>query len=185
MKLEDTELEKLYSYGSWLARLLPNREVPPEIEITDDMLRLQAFKVEQKEQGDASLSPGDRATLKAISEFGAKPYTEDEQKELSEIVKAFNQRHGTTFTEEDMIRFEQVNRAIMDEDLSEMLRNNPPDVVYSAFAQAFFQGAIRMFQRDNEMRNIVLTDAEARDKATRHFFNRALREAREGLPHAD
>jgi type I restriction enzyme R subunit len=61
-----------------------------------------------------------------------------------------------------------------------MLRNNPPDVVYTAFAQAFFQGAIRMFQRDNEMRNIVLTDAEAREKATRHFFNRALREAREG-----
>jgi len=179
MKLEDTSLEKLYSYGAWLARLLPNRQVPPEIEITDDMLRLQAFKVEHKEQGSASLSPGDRAALKAISEFGAKPYTEDEQKELSEIVKAFNDRHGTNFTEEDMVRFEQVNRDIMDEDLSEMLRNNPPDVVYNAFAQAFFQGAIRMFQKENEMRNIVLTDAEARDKATRHFFNRALREARE------
>jgi type I restriction enzyme R subunit len=181
MKLDDTSLEKLYSYGAWLSRLLPNREVPPEIEITDDMLRLQAFKVENKEQGSASLSPGDRAALKAISEFGAKPYTEDEQKELSEIVKAFNERHGTNFTEEDMIRFEQVNREIMDDDLTEMLRNNPPDVVYTAFAQAFFQGAIRMFQRDNEMRNIVLTDADARDKATRHFFNRALREAREPM----
>ena len=73
----------------------------------------------------------------------------------------------------------RVNREILDEDLTEMLRNNPPDVVYTAFAQAFFQGAIRMFQRDNEMRNIVLTDAQAREKATRHFFNRALREARE------
>jgi len=179
MKLEDTSLEKLYAYGAWLARLLPNREVPPEIEITDDMLRLQAFKVEHKEQGSASLSPGDRAALQAISEFGAKPYTEDEQKELSEIVKAFNERHGTNFSEEDMIRFEKVNREIIDDDMAEMLRNNPPDVVYTAFAQAFFQGAIRMFQKDNEMRNIVLTDAEARDKATRHFFNRALREARE------
>ena len=179
MKLEDTSLEKLFSYGAWLARLLPNREVPPEIEITEEMLRLQAFKVENKEQGSASLSPGDRAALKAINEFGAKPYTEDEQKELSEIVKAFNERHGTDFSEADMIRFEQVNRDIMDEDLTEMMRNNPPDVVYTAFAQAFFQGAIRMFQKDNEMRNIVLTDAEARDKATRHFFNRALREARD------
>lgn len=179
MKLADTSLEKLYSYGSWLARLLPNRELPPEIEITDEMLRLQAFKVEQKEQGDASLSPGDRAALKAISEFGAKAYTEDEQKELSEIVKAFNDRHGTVFTESDMIRFEQVNRDIVDDDMAEMLRNNPPDVVYAAFADAFFKGAIRMFQKDNEMRNIVLTDAEARAKATRHFFNRALREARD------
>lgn len=179
MTLEDTGLEKLSAYASWLFRLLPNREIPPEIEITDDMLRLQKFKVEQKEQGNASLSAGDRAPLNAISEFGAKPYTEDEQRELSEIVKAFNERYGTQFSEADMIRFEAVNTEILNTDLSEMLRNNPPDVVYTAFAQAFFQGAIRMFQRDNEMRNIVLSDADARDKATRHFFNRALRQVHE------
>nr|WP_278526014.1 type I restriction endonuclease [Brucella anthropi] len=179
MTLEDTGLEKLTAYASWLVRLLPNREIPPEIEITDDMLRLQKFKVEQKEQGNASLSAGDRAPLNAISEFGAKPYTEDEQRELSEIVKAFNERYGTQFSEADMIRFEAVNTEILNTDLSEMLRNNPPDVVYTAFAQAFFQGAIRMFQRDNEMRNIVLSDADARDKATRHFFNRALRQVHE------
>ena len=53
IRLEDTSLEKLYSYASWLSRLLPNREVPPDIEITQDMLRLQAFKVVQKEQGSA------------------------------------------------------------------------------------------------------------------------------------
>lgn len=179
MKLEDTSLEKLAAYAGWLSRLLPNREIPPEIEITDEMLRLQRFKVEQKEQGNASLSAGDRMPLKAINEFGAKPYTEDEQKELSEIVKAFNERHGTQFSEADMIRFEAVNSEILGTDLSEMLRNNPPDVVYTAFAQAFFQGAIRMFQRDNEMRNIVLSDADARDKATRHFFNRALRQVQD------
>jgi hypothetical protein len=40
-------------------------------------------------------------------------------------------------------------------------------------------GAIRMFQRDAEMKNIVLADATARDHAIRHFFGRALREARE------
>jgi type I restriction enzyme R subunit len=179
VRLEDTSLEKLSAYGGWLSRMLPNRDVPPEIEVTDDMLRLQAFKLDQKEQGSASLSSGDTKPLKAISEFGAKPYSEDETKELSEILKAFNDRHGTEFTEEDMLRFERVNREILDEDMSEMLRNNPPDVVYAAFAQAFFQGSIRMFQKDNEMRNIVLSDPRAREQATRHFFNRALREARE------
>ncbi len=179
IRLQDTGLEKLYSYASWLSRLLPNREVPPDIDITDEMLRLQAFKVEQKEKGKASLSPGDSEALKAISEFGAKPYTEDEEKALSEIVKTFNDRHGTEFTEGDMIRFEKVNQEVLTDDMTEMLRNNPPDVVYTAFRDAFFQGAIRMFQRDNEMRNIILTDSEARDKATWHFFNRALREARD------
>ena len=77
--------------------------------------------------------------LKAISEFGAKPYAEDEQKELSEIVKAFNEQRGTTFTEDDMIRFEHVNREITDDDIAEMLRNNRPDVVYKSFADAFFR----------------------------------------------
>lgn len=178
IRLEDTGLEKLAAYGSWLVRLLPDREVPPEIEITEEMLKLSAFKVAQKQDGSASLSAGDTKALSPISDFGAKPYTEDERKELSEIVKAFNEKHGTQFTEEDMVRFEAVNREILDTNLSDMLRNNAPDVVYNAFAQAFFQGAIRMFQRDSEMRNIVLTDADARDKATRHFFNRALREVR-------
>ncbi|NNE61807.1 MAG: type I restriction endonuclease subunit R [Woeseia sp.] len=180
VRLEDTSLEKLYSYASWLSRLLPNREIPPDIEITEEMLRLQAFKVKKKQEGSASLSPGDTEALKAITGFGANPYTEDEKKELSEIVKAFNERHGTEFTEADMIRFDQVKRDILDEDMTEMMRNNPPDVVYAAFQDAFFKGAIRMFQRDNEMRNIVLTDAQAREKATRHFFNRALREVRGG-----
>ena len=181
IRLCDTGLEKLYTYAAWLSRLLPNREIPADIEITEDMLRLQAFRVEQKEEGAASLGPGDTETLTPISEFAAKPYTEEEERSLSEIIKAFNDRHGTAFTREDFIRFERVNREIMDDDLTEMLRNNPPDVVFSAFSEAFFKGgAIKMFQRENEMKSIVLSDAQARDRATRHFFNRALREVREG-----
>ena len=31
------------------------------------------------------------------------------------------------------------------------------------------------------MKSIVLSDTEARDRATLHFFNRALREVREGV----
>lgn len=73
ISLEDTSLEKLASYGGWLSRLLPNRELPPEIEITEEMLRLQAFKVDKKEQGSASLSPGDTQALAAISEFARSP----------------------------------------------------------------------------------------------------------------
>jgi type I restriction enzyme R subunit len=183
MRLEDTGLEKLYAYGSWLIKLLPNREVPPDIEITEDMLQLQAFRLEKKEQGTASLSPGNTTPLSEIKEFGAKPYTEDEERTLSEIIDNFNQRHGTEFTKEDFLRFEKVNRDILgNEDLKDMLKNNPPDVVYGAFSQAFFEGAIRHFQKDNQLQNIVMTDSQAREQAIRHFFSRALREVREDRP---
>ena len=178
IQLGDTSLEKLYAYAAWLVRLLPNRQVPNDIEITEDMLRLQAFKVEQKEARNASLTAGDTLPLFPINEFGAKPYTAEEEKSLSEIIRTFNDRHGTQFTREDFIRFEQVNQEIMDEDMVEMLRNNPPDVVYQAFGEAFFRGTIKLFQRDAEMRNIVMSDPQARDQAIKHFFGRALREVR-------
>ena len=179
VQLHDTWLERLYSYSAWLSRLLPDRDVPPDIEITDDMLRLHAFKVEQTEAGSASPGPGDASPLAPIREFGANPYTDDERRALSEIIRAFNESHGTQFTVEDFLRFERVNMEILDADMAQMLRNNPPDVVYSAFSEAFFQGAIRMFRRDSDMKSIILSDAEAREQATRHFFNRALRQARE------
>jgi type I restriction enzyme R subunit len=179
VRLEDPELEKLSSYGDWLARLLPDRAVPAEIEITDEMLRLHAFKIARQEAGSASLGEGEGTALKPIREFGASKYTVEEEKSLSEIIRSFNDRHGTQFTEGDFLRFEQVNREILDPEMVAMLRNNPPDVVFNAFSDAFFRGAIRLFQRDSAMKSIVLTDQQAREQAIRHFFGRALREVRE------
>jgi type I restriction enzyme, R subunit len=180
VSLNDAWLEKLYAYTSWLSRLLPSRDVPADITITDDMLNLSAFKLQKGEEGSASLSAGETAELLPITEFGANAYTEEEEKSLSEIIDSFNERHGTQFSREDFLRFERVTREIMDEDMTEMVRNNPADVVYNAFSQAFFQGMVKMFQQDNEMRNIVMTDKEAREQATRHFFKRAQRLANEG-----
>lgn len=178
--LGDAWLEKLYAYTSWLSRLLPSREVPADITISDDMLNLAAFKLQKGEEGSASLAPGETKTLQPITEFGANAYTEEEEKSLSEIIQSFNERHGTQFSREDFLRFERVTREVMDEDMTEMIRNNPADVVYTAFSQAFFQRMVKMFQQDNEMRNIVMTDKDAREQATRHFFKRAQRQAREG-----
>ena len=69
-----------------------------------------------------------------------------------------------------MIRFEQVNREILNEDMTGVLRDNLPDLGYGAF----FQGAICIIQRDNEMRNIVLTNAATRDKVTGPFLTERL-----------
>jgi type I restriction enzyme R subunit len=179
VSLNDAWLEKLYAYSSWLSRLLPSREVPADIMITDDMLSLSAFKLKKGEEGSASLVAGESTTLAPITEFGANAYTEEEERSLSEIIDSFNDRHGTSFSREDFLRFERVTRDIMNEEMTEMVRSNPADVVYNAFSQAFFQGMVKMFQQDNEMRNIVMTDKDAREQATRHFFKRAQRQARE------
>ena len=173
VSLNDVWLEKLFVYTSWLSRLLPSRDVPPDVHITDDMLTLSAFKLQREEDGSASLAPGETTTLDPITEFGANPYTEDEEQSLSEIINSFNERHGTEFSREDFLRFERVNQEIMDDDMKDMMRNNPADVVYNAFSEKFFQGMVRAFQTDKEIQNIVMRDPEAREQATRHFFKRA------------
>lgn len=179
VRLGDTDLEKLHAYADWLDRMLPNREQPPEVEITEEMLRLRAFRVQQKEAGSASLQAGDTKSLTAISEFGAKPYNEDEAKALSEIVKSFNERHGTQFTEEDFIRLEQVKRKALDEDMTAVLRNNPPDVSRPTFVRRLLEETIKQYQRDSSLQNIIMTNADDRERIFNHLFNRALREARE------
>ena len=73
IRLEDSDLEKLYAYVSWLARLLPTRDRPPDIEISEDMLDLEAFRVDRTADGSASLAPGDTVPLQPITEFGANP----------------------------------------------------------------------------------------------------------------
>lgn len=176
IRLGDTSLEKLYAYTDWLDRMLPNREQPPEVEITDEMLRLRAFRVQQKETGSASLAAGETVPLNTISEFGAKPYTEDEAKALSEIVCSFNDRHGTQFTEEDFIRLEQVKRKALDEEMAAVLRNNPPDVSRPTFVRRLLEETIKQFQRDSSLQNIIMTNAEDRDRIFNHLFSRALRE---------
>jgi type I restriction enzyme R subunit len=176
IRLEDTSLEKLYAYADWLDRMLPNREQPPEVEITDDMIQLRAFRVQQKESGSASLQAGEAKPLSGISEFGAKPYTEEEAKALSEIVQSFNERHGTQFTEEDFIRLEQVKRKALDEEMAAVLRNNPPDVSRPTFVRRLLEETIKQYQRDSSLQNIIMTNSEDRNRIFNHLFSRALRE---------
>jgi type I restriction enzyme R subunit len=173
--LNDPWLEKLYVYASWLSRLLPSRDVPADINVTDDMLQLEAFKLNKGEEGSASLQAGETTKLDPITAFGVNAYTEEEERSLSEIIESFNERHGTQFSREDFLRFERVTREVMNEEMTEMVRNNPADVVYTAFSEAFFQGMVRMFQNDREMQSIVLRDPDAREHATQHFFKRAQR----------
>ncbi|PCH75197.1 MAG: hypothetical protein COC12_01590 [Rhodobacteraceae bacterium] len=91
-----------------------DRERPADIDITDDMLDLKAFRVDQTSEGSASLTSDDTTKLRPITEFGANGYTEEEERSLSEIIDSFNERHGTQFTPGDFLRFEQMNRDILD-----------------------------------------------------------------------
>jgi type I restriction enzyme R subunit len=176
--LADPGLEKLHIFGGWLKRLLPTREAPQGGDVTDDMLDLQALRLQANEVVDASLEPDANKALTPIDRFGANPFTDEDHKALSEIIEAFNTRHSTNFTDEDYIRFEAVNDAIVgDEAWVDMLRNNPPGVVRPRFNEEFMRRAIQAFQRDRQMQSAFMQDREAREMLMDLMFQRAVRGA--------
>lgn len=179
VNLGDTSLEKLHIYGSWLKRILPSRQAPQGEDVTDDMLDMAAYRLQKDgEPQDASLGQDDNMPLSPIDRFGANPYTEEESKTLTEIIEAFNARHGTEFSEEDYIRFEAVNEDILGDDVwADMLRNNDPRDVRPRFDAEFMRRAIQAFKRDNAMRNAFMQDQEARDMLMGLMFKRAVRGA--------
>ena len=180
VNLQDTDLERLHLYGAWLFRMLPDREAPEGHDVTDDMLRLAAFRLKDHGEAEASLPADTEGKLQPISRFGANPYTEEEQKTLSEIIEAFNARHGTNFSEEEFVRFRQSGDEILaDEDMRELLARNDPELTISRFEREFFRRMVKSFQRDNVMRNAFMQDPEARKMVTALEHQRAVRLARE------
>jgi type I restriction enzyme R subunit len=142
------------------------------------MLDLQALRLQANEVVDASLEPDANKALTPIDRFGANPFTDEDHKALSEIIEAFNTRHSTNFTDEDYIRFEAVNDAIVgDEAWVDMLRNNPPGVVRPRFNEEFMRRAIQAFQRDRQMQSAFMQDREAREMLMDLMFQRAVRGA--------
>jgi len=114
-------------------------------DVTDDTLKLTKFKLKKVEEGDAGLTSGETAPLGRIDEFGPRGLSKDEKKTLSEIIEAFNARHGAEFSSRDFVRFEVAAKEIADdEDLAEMLGNNPLGTSEQRFPTEFIQRVIRI-----------------------------------------
>ena len=180
---DDTDTEKFYAFGSWLKRMLPSRAHPGGEDISDDMLTLRAFKISKKDERDAALAAGDRATLSPITEFGGKGLSEEEEKTLTEIVDAFNARFGGELTEADFVSLRRVGDELdADEDMSDLLRNNPPDVARGPYGEEFTRRAINAFQRNDMLQNAFLADEDLRERFISFMFGRGLRSANATSP---
>lgn len=175
--VRDERLEKLYAYVDMLAKMLPGRERPAEVEITSEMIRLVQSAIEESEQGSATPETGDGRALPPISEFGDSGYTEDERRTLSEIIAAFNDRHGTDFSEGPFLRYQRCHEEVLaDPDKVEMIRNNSRDVVDRQYKKWFKRAMIQMYKEDKDVQDIMMQDAAVQDQIIGFYLDRAVRQ---------
>jgi len=133
--------------------------------------------IEESEQGSATPEEGETKSLPPITEFGHRGYTEDEQKPLSEIVAAFNEHHGTDFSEGPFLRYERCHQEVLaDPDKREMIRNNSRDVVDRQYKKWSKRAMIRMYKEDKEIQDILMQDAAVQDQIIGFFLDCAVRQ---------
>lgn len=156
--IADVSLESLYWYTTWLSKKLKNQKGDGGDQLTDEMVRLTKLRIEEKENGSATPDVGETKTLPPITAFGVntKP-TEDDEKELSEIIKEFNEKHGTEFTESDMIRF-GIQAEMVANEMSAVIKNNPVDVALDTFADRLFDRMAEVRETEKDLDNIMTSD---------------------------
>lgn len=157
----DTSLESFYWFCTWLSRKLKGGASTSGPELTEEMIRLSKIRIEKSGQGVATPEVGDTKPLEGISAFGINAVpTEEEEIELSKIIKAFNDKHGTNFTEEDMVRFGIQGAKVADE-MSSVIINNPIDVSLDTFADRLFDRMVEHAQHEKDLDSILTSDQES------------------------
>lgn len=95
----DPELERLYLFGRHLASRLPARH-SASVDIGE--IDLSHLRVEQTGTHDLQLTPEGPALTRGFADGAGGP-AEPRKSPLSELIERFNQRHGTSFTEQDVL----------------------------------------------------------------------------------
>jgi type I restriction enzyme R subunit len=157
----DVSLESLYWYATWLSKKLRSARADDGEQLTDEMIRLTKLRIEEKEKGSATPGRGEVAPLPPITAFGVntKP-TEDDEKELSEIIKEFNDKHGTDFTDDDLIRIGIQAEKVANE-MSAVIKNNPVDVSLDTFADRLFDKMAEVRESEKDLDNIMTSDQDS------------------------
>jgi type I restriction enzyme R subunit len=122
----DRELEMLYSYARYLIPHL-DRGGDDTIPHPEKDVELQYYRLEKVMSGSIALEGGDQYGVKSPTAVGTGKSI-DEDKPLSEIILALNDRFGTDFSEEDRLFFEQIKeKASKDERIIQTAKANPLD----------------------------------------------------------
>ena len=154
----DVNLESFYWYASWLTKKLKVSNTDDGNELTDEMIRLSKMRLDEKESGSATPEIDEIIAIKPINAFGIniKPSEEDE-KELSEIIKEFNEKHGTNFNDNDLIRIGIQAEKVANE-MSTIIKNNPIDLSLDTFADRLFDKITEMKETERDLDNIMTSD---------------------------
>jgi type I restriction enzyme R subunit len=127
MPFADADLEKLYTFGRFLLRVLPDPKGDDEDDNLAGEAELLYYRIQKTYEGSVGLRAGEGGVVYGPNEVGTGKVRDDRAK-LSEIIGLLNERFGTDFTEADQLFFDQVKaEAKAEPEVVEKAHANPYD----------------------------------------------------------
>lgn len=154
---QDSDLEKLYSYGRMLLAKLPKRDDGPRYQF-DEEVALKYYRIQKMMENTAiGLEKGKPGEIEGPVEVGTRK-AKDEEVVLSELIDILNDRFGTNFTPADQLFFDSIKEdALANETIRQAAQVNKID----NFSILFFK----------KLEELFITRLDQNQSIATKFFN--------------
>lgn len=171
---QDSDLEKLYTYGRFLLSKLPAPQDKQVVKV-DDEVELQYYRLEKISEGAIDLKVGEPEALYGPTEVGTSQ--EDEEVQLSTLVVKLNERFGTEFTPADQLFFEQVREtAVANEQLRQAAIANSLENFEPVFHKQLENLFVERMDGNEEIFVRLMNDDAFRTLAAAHLMRAVYRQ---------
>lgn len=156
---QDTDLEKLYTFGRFLITKLPRPDTGPHYHF-DDEVALKFYRLQKISEGTIALQSGVGGQLKGPTAVGTGRGNDDEV-ELSRLIDILNERFGTDFKPADQLFIDSVREdAILNMDLREAAAANTIDNFKYVFSKALEGLFIDRMEQNEDIFNRFMSDKQ-------------------------
>jgi type I restriction enzyme R subunit len=156
---QDSDLEKLYSYGRFLLMKLPRPDLGPQYRF-DDEVALKFYRLQKISEGSIDLQTGVGGELKGPTAVGT-GRGKDEEVELSTLIEILNERFGTDFKPADQLFLDSVREdALADGDLQQAAMANTIDNFGYVFRRALEGLFIDRMEQNEDIFNRFMNDSQ-------------------------
>lgn len=178
---EDTELEKLYTFGRFLYPQLPTPSQGPQIEFEDE-IALEYYRMEKMHEGSLELQEDKPGAVQPPQETGTGT-TEDKEEPLSDIIKRINEALGNRdFTAADQLFIEQVGEAALEEEkIREAAQVNTEEQFKHIFDDEVQNLFLERSDQNEELLKAFLDNREVREAITGYLRSKVYEESQDGV----
>ncbi len=176
---QDSDLEKLYSYGRFLLTKLPRRDTGERYHF-DDEVSLKYYRLQKISEGSISLQSEITGAVTGPVAVGSGT-EHDKAIELSQLIDILNERFGTQFKPGDQLFLDSIREdAIADPELQEAAQVNTMENFGYVFRQALEDLFMERMEQNEDITARFMNEKDFQKVVGDYLLEKVYKDIREG-----